>query len=369
MKGRDVYVAGIGSFSPGEPIPFDNIEDVLGELTGAPKKVKKRIKRLRPILKQMLGIKYAHYAIDPQTRQPTETNTTMSVKCAQKALQMAKMDASDIDLITYGGIFYDYMCPPNTVMIQEALDIRYCAEISIHSNCTSSYKALQVAADMVSNSRYDTALVVSSQLSSLFLRSEYYNQEKITEGQAILRWFLCDGAGAFVLTSQKPDHPCFKLVDTYLESVGVGIEPSMRMLIGASNSNLPEIYANGLHHLIQDFQVVSKLAPDLFKKGMETMIEKTNFDLTKVKCFFANIPTKHLMDLAIKKLRSETFKNPELVIYTRLATRGYQGPPAVVIALDEYIHNTDLKQGDYIASLVTESSKWMHAGFIMEYCE
>lgn len=369
MKGRDVYVAGIGSFSPGEPIPFDNIEDVLGELTDAPKKVKKRIKRLRPILKQMLGIKYAHYAIDPQTRQPTETNTTMSVKCAQKALQMAKMDASDIDLITYGGIFYDYMCPPNTVMIQEALDIQYCAEISIHSNCTSSYKALQVAADMVSNSRYDTALVVSSQLSSLFLRSEYYNQEKITEGQAILRWFLCDGAGAFVLTSQKPDHPCFKLVDTYLESVGVGIEPSMRMLIGAINTNLPEIYANGLHHLIQDFQVVSKLAPDLFKKGMETMIEKTNFDLTKVKCFFANIPTKHLMDLAIKKLRSETFKNPELVIYTRLATRGYQGPPAVIIALDEYIRNTVLKQGDYIASLVTESSKWMHAGFIMEYCK
>ena len=33
MTGQDVYVTGIGAQSPGEPIPLDRIESVLGELT------------------------------------------------------------------------------------------------------------------------------------------------------------------------------------------------------------------------------------------------------------------------------------------------------------------------------------------------
>jgi 3-oxoacyl-[acyl-carrier-protein] synthase III len=198
--------------------------------------------------------------------------------------------------------------------------------------------------------------------------AEYYNQKAVTVEQAILRWFLSDGAGALVLSSKKPDRPCLQIVDTYLESVGVGIEPSMRLMVGSNNPRPLDFYEKGSHHLTQDFQVVSKLAPDLFKEGMEAMTEKTQLDLNTVKCFFANIPTKHLMDEAKKRLRYEKFNNPDLPFYTPLAIRGYPGAPAVVISLDEYMKEVELQIGDRIASFVTESSKWMHAGFIMEYC-
>ncbi len=101
MDGRDVYMAGIGSYSPGDPVPFDKIEDVLGRITNAPARVLKRIDRIRPIMKEMLGIEYSHYALDPTTRQLTETNVTMSVKSSNKALEMAEMNAAQIDLIVY----------------------------------------------------------------------------------------------------------------------------------------------------------------------------------------------------------------------------------------------------------------------------
>jgi 3-oxoacyl-[acyl-carrier-protein] synthase III len=367
MDGRDVYMAGIGSYSPGDPVPFDKIEDVLGRLTNAPARVLKRIDRIRPIMKEMLGIEYSHYALDPTTRQLTETNVTMSVKSSNKALEMAKMDAAQIELIVYAGIFYDYMCPPTSVFVQEALNIPHCAEIAIHSNCTAIYKALQVASDLIDYGRYDNALVIASQLSSPFLRAEYYNQRVITEEQAVLRWFLSDGAGALVLTSNKPAKPSLKVLNTYLESVGVGIEPSMKMLIGATKSNLHEIYENGWHHLTQDFKTVAKLAPELARKGSREMLQKWNlFDLSRVKCFFLNIPTKHLMDIGIKMAKAES-KNPDLPYYTKLSTRGYPGAPAIIIALDEYLHETRLNPGDQLVSFVTESSKWMHAGFILEY--
>lgn len=368
MYGRDVYIAGTGSFSPGEPVPFDQIEDVLGKITEAPPKLMKRIDRMRPLMKEMLGIEYSHYAIDPKTRRSTENNTSMSTKAAQEALQKAGIEANDIDLIAYGGILFDSLCPPQTVFIQEALNIRYCAEISVHSNCTSSYKAFQIATDMIANGRYRNALVISSQLSSTFLRAEYFNQKKLTEEQVILRWFLSDGASALVLSADRPKGVCLKVRDTYLESVGVGIEPTMRMLIGAAESNLPFIYENGLHHLTQDISTVAKIGHDLFRDGFHKMIEKAPFDLGRVKCFFANIPTKHFLDMVMEKLRTIDFKDESLPFYSKLGTRGYQGPPAVFIGLDDYLDEARHEPGDLLVSFVTESSKWMHAGFVLEYC-
>lgn len=271
---RDVYLAGIGSFSPGAPVPFDRIEEVLGELKDAPPKVRKRIDRLRGVMKLMLGVEYSHYAIDPITRRATENNTTMATKAARIALDQAGLKPADVDLLVYAGIFYDYLCPPNSVFVQEALGIPRCAEISVHSNCTAIYKAIQVASDLVACGRYRNALVVSSQLSSAFLRAEYFNQAVVTEEQAVLRWFLSDGAGAMVISPEKPARPCLKISKTYLESVGVGVPPTMRMLIGADNSNMAEIYAKGLHHLTQDLKTVAELAPKLGVPGVRNMINE-----------------------------------------------------------------------------------------------
>lgn len=366
VKLRDVFLTGLGSFSPGEPVPFDGIEDVLGKITDAPPKLMKRIERMRPLMKEMLGIEYSHYAMDPVTGESTETNTSMASKAARKALSAASTRAEDIDLVVYGGILYDYLCPPTSVLIQEELRIPYCAEIAVHSNCTAIYKALQIASDAIASGRYDTALVVTSQLSSPFLRADYFNQEVITEEQVILRWFLSDGAGALVLTSDKPDTPCLKVANTYLESVGVGIEPSMKMMIGVVHSNLKDIYASGAHHLTQDLKTVTKLAPELGTKGFAKMVQEENLDLSKVRCCFLNVPTKHLMDHAIEEGR-KALGNPEIPFYTKLSTRGYPGAPAIVIALDGFLQENALNRGDQLLSFVTESSKWMHAGFVLEY--
>ena len=114
-------MSGVGSFSPGEPVPFDRIEDVLGRIADAPPRIMKRIERLRRLMKDMLGIEYSHYAIDPDTREMTETNTSMAAKAARKALSAANTKAEDIELIVHAGILYDYLCPPTSVLIQEAL--------------------------------------------------------------------------------------------------------------------------------------------------------------------------------------------------------------------------------------------------------
>lgn len=365
MSRRPVFITGIGSYSPGDPIPLKDMEKVLGEITDAPPKIMKRLPRMRGLIQEMLGVEYSHYAMDPVTRRQTETNVSMCEKCAHKALNHAGLRPQDVQLLIYAGILYDYLCPPSSVLVQEALGIPYCAELSIHSNCTAIYKAIQVAADLVAGGRYDNALIVTSQLSSVFLRTEYFNQKALTLEQIILRWFLSDGAGAIVVESTRKKTSDLHITDTYLESVGLGIEPTMKMVAGAVNPNLLEVYEKGLHHLVQDITTVSRLAPDLFKRGFDEMVAKTGLNVQDITCFFANIPTKHMMDLLVHNLRRD-FDAPNLNFYTKLSRRGYPGAPAILIALDEYLQEVGVRAGDRLVSFVTESSKWMHAGFILD---
>jgi 3-oxoacyl-[acyl-carrier-protein] synthase III len=364
---KDVYVAGIGSYSPGEPVAFERIEDVLGRITEAPPKMLKWIDRMRPIMEEMLGVEYCHYAIDPQTREPTDDNVTMSVKSAEKALAMAGLQPEDIDLIVYAGIMMEYVCPPTTTLIQEALQIPQCAEYSIHSNCTSIYKALQLASDQIALGRYKTALIATAQLSSPYLRAEHFNQKILEKPQILLRWFLSDGAGALVVTSDRSiGQKRLRVADTYVESMGLGLGPDMYCRIGGHRVHPLETYEKGWHHLSQNFEQVAKLAVELGKKATDRMMDRVGLDWQQVKCMFMNVPTKHILDQVVSGIRKD--KNvSDLQFYSKLAHRGYPGPSAIVHALDGFLQEGAVQKGDILASVVAESSKWMYAGFVLEY--
>jgi 3-oxoacyl-[acyl-carrier-protein] synthase III len=365
--GNDVYVAGIGSHSPGEPVAFERIEDVLGRITGAPPKLEKWIDRMRPIMQEMLGVKFCHYAIDPQTRQPTEDNVQMSVKAAERALAMAGLLPTDLDLLVYGGNVMEYMCPPTSTLIQEALKIPACAEYAIHSNCTSIYKALQLAADQIALGRYKHALIVTSTLASPFLRAEHYNVEVLTKPPLLLRWFLCDGAGALVLTSDPNiGRNRLRVLGTYLESVGLGLGPDMYCRVGGHRVNPREIFEHGWHHLSQNFDQVGSLGVKLGLEAADRLMDRVGIEWSRVKCMFMNVPTRHLLDMVIAEMRRD-HRHPGLEFSSKLGDRGYPGACAIIHALDGFLSETPPAKGDILASVVAESSKWMFGGFALEY--
>jgi 3-oxoacyl-[acyl-carrier-protein] synthase III len=253
IKKNYVRVVGTGSFLPGSPISIDHVDYFLGELTGAPKKIQDWLKRMKLLMKEMLEVENYYFAIDPVTREFTEDNISMSVKAAEKALTMAKIPAEEIEFISYGSAHQDQM-PTASVRIQEALGIDKCAEISVHANCTSAYKALLIAYDFVKSGRYKNALVISSSMSSSELRAEYYNQPLVKKEELFLRYFLSDGAGAIVLQADNNGKDGLYVENVYMESVG-GMKPSaMKNQRPAYWMNPKEEFEKGYHHLAQMFQ-------------------------------------------------------------------------------------------------------------------
>ena len=369
IKNNCVRIAGTGSFLPGSPISIDDVDYFLGELTEAPKKIKDWLQRMKLMMKEMLEIENYYYAIDPVTREFTEDNITMSLKAAEKALKMANIPASEIELIAYGSAHQNQM-PTASVRIQEALAIDKCGEISIHANCTSAYKALLVAYDFIKSGRYKNALVISSGISSSELRAEYYNQPIVKKEELFLRYFLSDGAGAIVLQADNSGTGGLYVENVYMESIG-GKKPSaMKNQRPAYWMNPKEEFEKGYHHLSQMFQNELRQnfhEPDgtVFFKGLKRMLEKYPTDLSRLKYFQVNFPSKHISEMVIEECEALGISKNKL--YTKISSMGYAGPPMVFICLDKMLREEPFIAGDMVLSFVTEVSKFMQAGFTLRY--
>jgi len=363
-----VRVAGTGSFLPGEPIPPADVDRYLGELTMAPEKTRKWMSRVKELMKELLEVEFYYFAIDPQTRMFTEDNITMSVKASRQALDLAGLDADDVEFIVYGSAHQDQM-PTASTRIQEMLGISECAEISVHANCTSAYKALAIAHDMIRNGRFSNALVISSSMSSSELIAEYYNQPMVTKEELFLRYFLSDGASAVVLKAGDGKTPGLCLRQTYFESIGGSKPSAMGNKRPAYWMNPREEFEKGYHHLAQMFQEELRTNfhdadGSVFLKGLSRMLDISGTDLEKLRFFQVNFPSKHISELIMEEC--ESLGIPRNTLYSKMATMGYTGPPMAFICLDKIIREEKLNSGDLIISFVTEVSKFMQAGYVME---
>jgi 3-oxoacyl-[acyl-carrier-protein] synthase III len=362
-----VRLAGTGSFLPGNPVPAADVDYYLGELTEAPEKLQKWLKRIKELMKELLEVEFYHFAFDPSTRQFTEDNVTMSVKAARAALSHAGVEPEEVELIVYGSAHQDQM-PTASVRIQEMLGIGQCSEISVHANCTSAYKALAIAHDMIRNGRFGNALVISSSMSSSELVAEYYNQPLVKKEELFLRYFLSDGAAALFLQGETNSKKGLYVDHTYFESIG-GRKPSaMGNRRPAYWMNPKEEYEKGYHHLTQMFQEELRenfhdADGSVFLKGLRRMIDIYHPDLSKLKFFQVNFPSKHISELVMDECSQLGI--PRESLYSKMASMGYIGPPMALLCLDRIMKEETLKPGEIILSFVTEVSKFMQAGYIM----
>lgn len=372
MTSKSVHIVGTGSFLPGHPIPNDRLESVLGSLDGAPPKVQSFVTNLGPRMLERSGIRTRHFAIDPETGDLTHTFASLAEVAARNALQMAGMVPSDVELLVISCPSYDQSTPPTSATLQERLGIACCAEMEIHSNCSGVGKAAQVAFDALRNGRYRTAVVCYAQLSSVYLRSCYFNQSKIDKVHAALRWILADGSGALVLkASDNSDDKGHRMIDTFVESVGGGRQAGMKAggavadLLNAK-CQIPELYAEGKHHLWQDFTAVNDYAAPLLLEGLHRFTTRLGIDSSTVNHYVVSIPSLKLYEDHIPAFLDKLGITRDQIAF-RCARVGYVGGAATLVHLDQMARSGELQPGQLVVVHAVESSKWMTGGFAVRW--
>ena len=369
-----VCVIGTGSFLPNDPVTNDRIDDVLGHLHEAPQRVQTFMKNVGTRMLEHSGVEQRHFAVDPETHVLTHSVASLGEEAAKRALEMAGVQPSEVDLLIISSPTFDTGTPPTSTLLQQRLGIDNCAEMEIHSNCSGVGKSVQVAYDAMRLGRYRTALVVYAQLSSVYLRSCYFNQPQMSKTQAALRYILADGSGAVVLRASQdasPDPLPGEIDGTYVESIGGNLEPAMTCGGGVNdimNGQNPAdaMYGRGLHHLDQDFAAVNRFAGPRLFEGMTRMLETLEIKPAQIDHYVWSIPTMQLYDDNCPGFMEQLGAKPEQLKF-RAAKCGYCGGASLLIHLDEMVRSGELQRGQSAVVYSVESSKWMSAGFVVRW--
>lgn len=133
------------------------------------------------------GIRQRHIAADD------EYSSDMGLAAARKAIEMAAIDASEIDLIVVATTTPTKTFPSNACLIQRQLDIHGCPAFDVQAVCSGFVYALDVAKRMIQTGGSKTALVIGTET-----LSRITNWEDRTT--AVL---FGDGAGAVVLQATE----------------------------------------------------------------------------------------------------------------------------------------------------------------------
>jgi 3-oxoacyl-[acyl-carrier-protein] synthase III len=320
------------------------------------------------------GIQSRHLAIDPETHRLTHTVAGLSEQSARRALEQANRKPADVELLVLACPNYDYSTPPTSTILQERLGIERCAEMEVHSNCSGVGKIVQIAYDALRTGRYRTALVNYAQLSSVYLRSCYFNQPQMTKTQAALRYILADGAGSLFLEAvdAEPGEPVDReLVGTLVESIGMSKPPGMTAGAGVADlvepdSQVQALYAKGHHHLDQDFTAVNRDAGPTLLDGIVRLLESLNIDPATVDHYVYSIPTMQLYNGNLEAFSTRLHTTAEQMKF-RACRTGYCGGASILLHFDEMVRSGEIKPGQLVALHSVESSKWMTAGFVVRW--
>jgi len=134
-------------------------------------------------IRERTGIKKRHVAADG------EMSSDMGLAAARRAMEMAGIDANEVDLIVVATTTPDKVFPSNACIIQRKLDIHGCPAFDIQAVCSGFIYALDVANRMIQTGGAKTGLVIGCETLS---RITNWNDRDT----AVL---FGDGAGAVLL--------------------------------------------------------------------------------------------------------------------------------------------------------------------------
>jgi len=137
---------------------------------------------------------------------PDETVASMGCAAAQRALEMAGVDASEIGLIIVATTSSSHAFPSSACMIQQMLGINDCAAFDLAAACAGFTYGLSVADQYIKNGAVKHALVIGSDVLARTL-------DPNDRGTIIL---FGDGAGAVVLGASEEQG----IISTHLHADG-----------------------------------------------------------------------------------------------------------------------------------------------------
>ena len=265
-----------------------------------------------------------------------DTTANMGANAARKALEMAGIEANDVQLIVFATLSPDYFFPGSGVLMQRELGMtNNCPALDVRNQCSGFIYALSVADQFVRTGMYDTVLVVGSEIHSSGL-------DKTPNGRGVAVIFG-DGAGAVVLRpSTREGHG---ILSTHLHAQGefaeelIVKEPSSNKedRVGHVVANAADLYPymngqNVFKHAVVRF-------PQVIKEALDTNgYQPADIDLL--------IP--HQANLRITQYVQQKLGLPDDKVFSNIQRYGNTTAASIPLALSEAVEQGRIQRDDLV---------------------
>ena len=259
-----------------------------------------------------------------------ESGTDLSAMAAHAAMERAKVQAGEIDIIVVGTASPDRLLPSAAVDLQAALGASRAAALDVGAACSGFIYGCTVAEGLMASGGSETALVVGV--------------EKLS---AITDWkdrstcvLFGDGAGAAVLKRSKHGKG---ILSTYVRSDGTLGDLLCRPGGGASSPFSTEV-------LDARSQFIRMNGREVFKHAVRSMSDACGRALDGAKLTGADIDLMipHQANVRIIEATAKHANVPMDKVYVNVDRFGNTSAASIPIALDEAIETGRIGEGSTV---------------------
>ena len=262
--------------------------------------------------------------------EPRETTTSLATRAAQKALNVADVLPSEIDLIIVATATPEHMFPSTASLVQDLLGAANAGAFDLSAACTGFIYAVDMAANKIQTGTINTAVVIGAETLS-----------RVTDwsdrGTCIL---FGDGAGAVVLRgSDTPGG----VLSSILRSDGSGWDLLTLPTVNSRDTYLQD-GVHEPHRIYMDGKGVFRFATRVLGDSIREALEQLDLKPEDLALVIPHQANQRIIDHAAKSL-----KIPEDRVYSNIVRYGNTSAATIPIALAEVMEQDRLKPGDLLA--------------------
>ncbi len=272
------------------------------------------------------GIRTRHIAADH------ETTSDLCLKASLKALQVAQLEAKDLDMILVATISGDKLMPSTACILQEKLKARNVFAFDLQAACTGFIYGMAIADQFIRTGMYKNILVVGAEILSRFVN--YKDRETCI--------LFGDGAGAAIFSCTPPSDSS-EIFSSHLAADG-SLHELLELQAGGASFPLTEkVLKENRHHIKMNGREIFKHAVRTMSQRANEAIEANNLDISDVDWIVPHQANTRIIDAIAHKV-----KVPQEKIILNIDHTGNTSAGTIPIAFDEAICDGRIQRGHII---------------------
>jgi 3-oxoacyl-[acyl-carrier-protein] synthase-3 len=261
---------------------------------------------------------------------PGEYTSLFAVRAARQAIERARLDPADIDLILCATVSPDQILPSTGCIIQAELGANKAAAMDVVAACSGFLYGLTLADSMIRTRQSRYALVIGAEVLTQYV--DYSDRQTCV--------LFGDGAGAAVVGLVEGERG---ILASRIRSDGRYEEQLYSPGGGTRRPATAETLAAGDHFFKMKGNELFKVAVRSMADISREVLEEAGQTADDVKLFIPHQANQRITDAVANKLNVESER-----VYSNIAMHGNTSSASIPIALDECVETGKIGPGDLV---------------------